>query len=57
LISLNLDNFLFCDEKEDGHGKVMIVDLEQVAFPDQSPAWEDFTSIWEESMNLVQRVH
>lgn len=46
-----LDNFLFCEDKERGQGKVMIVDLEQVTFPDQSLPWEDFTT-WEESMNL-----
>lgn len=47
-----LDNFLFCEEKERGQGKLMIVDLEQVTFPDQSLPWEDFTQTWEESMNF-----
>lgn len=47
-----LDNFLFCEDKERGQGKVMIVDLEQVTFPDQSFSWEDSTRTWEESMNF-----
>jgi hypothetical protein len=32
-----LDNFLFCDYNDN---KVMIVDLEEVSFPDQIGDWE-----------------
>ncbi|KAE8151801.1 hypothetical protein BDV25DRAFT_128504 [Aspergillus avenaceus] len=35
-----LDNFLFCDDKGSGDGKVIAVDLEQVEFPDQLRPWQ-----------------
>ncbi|CAI7641164.1 unnamed protein product [Penicillium glandicola] len=35
-----VDNFLFCEDENCGDGKVMIVDLEQVQFPDKFRSWE-----------------
>lgn len=47
-----LDNFLFCEEEGHSQNKVMIVDLEQITFPDQAPPWEEFPRTWEKSMNF-----
>lgn len=35
-----LDNFLFCDNTDCDNGKVVIVDLEEVQFPDKIGHWE-----------------
>ncbi|PLB50835.1 hypothetical protein P170DRAFT_474388 [Aspergillus steynii IBT 23096] len=35
-----LDNFLLCHDEQRGHIKVMVVDLEQVEFPDKLRPWE-----------------
>ncbi|KAJ6003768.1 hypothetical protein N7522_006460 [Penicillium canescens] len=48
-----LDNFLLCDNRESNPSKVMIVDLEDVYFPEDSPSWENFDQPWEESLNFA----
>ncbi|KAE8371928.1 hypothetical protein BDV26DRAFT_286366 [Aspergillus bertholletiae] len=39
-----LDTFLLCVEKDRKSSKVMVVDLEQVEFPDQLRSWHKFTN-------------
>lgn len=48
-----LKNLLFCDNKESNLSKVMIVDLEDVLFQEESPSWDEFDQPWEESLNFA----
>lgn len=47
-----LDDFLFRLDREYDQGRVVIVDLEQVMFPEESLPWEESSQIREESMNF-----
>ena len=42
-----LDNFLSCDNRDSNPSKVVIVDLEDVLFPEDSPSWDKFDQPWE----------